>query len=363
MTLVDINDFSRQMVCTYDEEEYSVRDNGAVMRHHRPAKRVRSGDNQWVFGKIVLSNGYLHISNVRIHRIVATAFHGIPPNPQYVVDHIDTNRCNNRPENLRWVTRLENTLINPVTRRKIELICGSIEAFLENPWLLNAYQDDQNFSWMRTVTPEEAQNCKERMTLWASTDKKPNGGFIGEWVYEPIKKPQKTFGRKSRLEMALANFPDANDMPIGACRNVGNTIEEVRTYSGESELVMALTKMCAQNNWRVPSCFPCCPEEISIDALEEYYRNLSVGAVFSYNDSYPKSVVLEFVKTKDSTAILVMCEKEGMKPWSVAEITFENNLFIHTNLGSYFDKVGADKTFCLKQGLEWTGGEVFDDFC
>lgn len=48
---------------------------------------------------------------------IATAFHGEPPSPQYVVDHIDTNCRNNRPENLRWLTRLENALMNPITRK------------------------------------------------------------------------------------------------------------------------------------------------------------------------------------------------------------------------------------------------------
>ncbi|WP_294143305.1 HNH endonuclease signature motif containing protein [uncultured Sanguibacteroides sp.] len=36
--------------------------------------------------------------------------HGI-----YVVDHIDTNRQNNRIENLRWLTKLENVLLNPIS--------------------------------------------------------------------------------------------------------------------------------------------------------------------------------------------------------------------------------------------------------
>ena len=58
-----------------------------------------------------------------------------------------------------------------------------------------------------------------------------------------------------------------------------------------------------------------------------------------------------------------MCKKEGLKPWPVAEITFEDGLFVHTSTGSYFHKDGADKEFCIKQGLEWTGGDTFDDFC
>ncbi|WP_165397035.1 HNH endonuclease signature motif containing protein [Legionella sainthelensi] len=117
---------------------------------------------------------------------IATAFHGEPPSPQYVVDHIDTNCRNNRPENLRWLTRLENALMNPITRKKIEFICGSIEAFLDNPSTLNSYDVERNFAWMRTVTSEEAKNCKERMSLWASSNKKPRGGSWDKWVYESI---------------------------------------------------------------------------------------------------------------------------------------------------------------------------------
>lgn len=48
----------------------------------------------------------MEIASVRVHRIVATAFHGNPPTKEYVVDHIDTNRQNNRPDTL---TRLKSS--------------------------------------------------------------------------------------------------------------------------------------------------------------------------------------------------------------------------------------------------------------
>ena len=101
--MVSIDDYNEVKECDYKEEHYSARDNGAVMRHPREGKRIRKDDNVWTFGKPV-------------HRIVAFAFHGNPPTDQHVVDHIDTNRRNNRPENLRWLTRLENALNNPITR-------------------------------------------------------------------------------------------------------------------------------------------------------------------------------------------------------------------------------------------------------
>lgn len=427
MTTIDLSDFTQEVECTYDVERYSVRDNGAVLRHHRIGKRERRDDGQWTFGKANPSNGYLYLSNVRIHRIVATAFHGVPPNPQYVVDHIDTNRQNNRPENLRWVTRLENALLNPVTRKKIELICGSIDAFLENPRMLNAYQDQRDLSWMRTVTPEEAQNCKERMSLWASSDKKPKGGSLGEWVYEPIKQYERitkpytpsitakpsilffrigqqvvhqkfgigivlqrgkklnaacleikfTIGVKWVLETYVESISgDISDKKSIADNDSANHLHVtdpkfnnsylnpmIYNSSNDNGLVMALTKLCAQHNWRVPTYFPCCPDETGTNPLTAYFQNLKIGAVFSYNDHYPKSTILEFVMIKDDSSILVLCEKEGMKPWSLAEITFENGLFVHSSLGSYFEKNGADKAFCIEQGLEWAGGDTFDDFC
>jgi len=113
MEKISLHDFHREVTCIYNEERYSVRDNGAVLRHSRTGKRLRPADDKWTFGKPNSQNGYMQIGSDRVHRIVATAFHGKPPTPEHVVDHIDTNRQNNRPENLRWLTRLENALLNP----------------------------------------------------------------------------------------------------------------------------------------------------------------------------------------------------------------------------------------------------------
>lgn len=184
-----INVFSDKKVCEYKGRRYYVRDNGAVYRQCQNDGKLRKWDEEWTFGKFDPNTGYMLIGQERVHRIVCTAYHGEPVGERNVADHIDTNRCNNRPENLRWVTKLENTLLNPITRAKIELICGSIEAFLENPSLLYGHESENpNFTWMRAVTKDKSEYSLERWKEWAAKpieERKAKGERKGpgEWIF------------------------------------------------------------------------------------------------------------------------------------------------------------------------------------
>jgi hypothetical protein len=124
-----IDTFEKEVTCEYRGETYQVRDNGAILRKAREGKRKRPKDNFWTFGNVVQSSGYLRFVSEAVHRIVATAFHGEPVAKRNIVDHIDTNRQNNRPENLRWVTKLENILLNPITLNRVLYSYGSIDNF------------------------------------------------------------------------------------------------------------------------------------------------------------------------------------------------------------------------------------------
>lgn len=55
-----------------------------------------------------------------VHILVCTAFHGPRPSPKHQVDHINRDRWDNRPENLRWVTPHENQMNNIAHIRKLE---------------------------------------------------------------------------------------------------------------------------------------------------------------------------------------------------------------------------------------------------
>jgi len=327
--MISFDDFEREIICIHKNERYSVRDNGAVFRYPINSRKPRPNDNKWTFGKLNRNTGYLGIASVFIHRIVATAYHGQPPTKEHVVDHIDTNKQNNRPENLRWVTRLENILLNPITARRIEVVCGSIEEFLADPSKFREKFQEPNYEWMSTVSIQDSQLSKKRLLAWAQSDKQLKGVTLGEWIF-----------------------------------NRGLTKEKIET---EIEFINSLTPNALQKaqNWRTPTYFPCCPNDENNLSITAYFTNLMPGGTFS-NNQYSSYIIENFAYNKDNTSILILCrntENCAIKPYSLAEITLVNNHYIHTNLGSFFQKEGAEKQFIVAQGLEWTGGESFDELC
>lgn len=330
--MVNVNHFEKECDCIYKGEQYSVRDNGAVLRHTPTNKRTRPTDNNWTFGKLNSKTGYLEVASVRIHRIVATAFHGEPPTNEHVVDHIDTNKQNNRPDNLRWLTRFENVLLNPITARRIEIICGSVEAFLANPSQFREKFQNPDYKWMTTVSAEEAQTSKERLLTWAKSDKPLQGGSLGEWIYNRSVPSQITDIVEEELVFINSLTP--------------NAIQKVR-------------------NWKTPSEFPCCPQDNYPNPIADYTANLEVGNVFSRNQ-YTSSIIERFAISNDENTLWIMCksgDENPIKPYSLAEVTYQNNAFVHNSLGTFFEKDGADKQFTLAQGFEWTGVDTIDDYC
>lgn len=318
--------------CNYKNEHYSVRDNGAVLRHSPINKRPRPTDNNWTFGKLNIRTGYLEIASVRIHRIVATAFHGEAPTNEHVVDHIDTNKQNNRPENLRWVTRLENVLLNPITAKRIEIICGSIEAFLANPSMFRDKFQNPDYKWMTTVSAEEAQISKARLLAWAESVKSLQGGSLGIWIFNR-----------------------------GISDQAPDYVEE------ELEFVNSLTPYAVQiaRNWKTPSEFPCCPKTITHTPIADYLSNIKAGKIFSQNQ-YTSSIIEHFAISADKKKLWIMCksgDENPIKPYSLAEITYQNDVFVHNSLGTFFEKDGAEKQFTIVQGLDWTGDDTIDDYC
>jgi hypothetical protein len=162
---------------------------------------------------------------------------------------------------------------------------------------------------------------------WAESDKPLQGGTLGEWIYN-----------RSLSIVQIEELP---------------------------EFTNSLTQNAKQKNWKTPTEFPCCPQDIGTNPIKSYVANLKVERVFSQNQ-YTKSIIESFATSKVENILWIMCkcsEDGAKKPYSLAEISYQNDYFIHNSLGSFFQKDGAEKQFTLVQGLEWTRGDTFDDYC
>lgn len=330
-----LNDFHEVRECEYKGEHYSVRDNGAIMRHPSKSGLVRALDGKWMFGKKDEKTGYMiFASNVRVHIVVATAFYGAHDSTKMVVDHIDTNRCNNRVQNLRWCTRLENALNNPITRKRIEWLCGGdITKFINDPSCLRADSQGADISWMRTVSSEEAKAAYENVMRWAKAKPASVGKGAGK----------ASEGKKDK-----------------------SWIFHAEQYPEELEIISAKSPLSAvQVKWRTPSDFVKCPEVVSEFGLCQYAERLKPGEVFASN-SYCDSIVIEAELSEDKTFIVARTEnatnviKSG---GAVVKIFIKDGRYVHESLGTFFTEEGAQKEYTLALGREWTGGDTFDDFC
>jgi hypothetical protein len=339
-------DFNREITCTYKDERYSVRDNGAVLRHPRENGKVRPTDNQWIFGKPNEKTGYMEIASARVHRIVALAFHGEPPTKEHVVDHIDTNKRNNRPENLRWVTRLENVMLNPITAKRIAYVCGSVENFLANPEKYRDQFPEPNLSWMQAVTVEEAKISLERMLAWAKSDKKSTGASLDKWIFS---------------------------------REIVQTSPDIQPNYIMSKTSYAAQRIVTPDD--KPNEYPSTPQAFEGDPLTTYYESLNEGAVFfrNHNGEY---VVKKSGFSKDRHTLYVITmssyvwrEREDGEyipvpiaeltdkvsyrdlPHSLTRITYEDGLFVHEKV-----ELGFHPTEELEELFaNYTEGEVCSD--
>lgn len=286
--MTDVNtDFKETKECDYKGEHYLVRDNGAVLRNHRQDKKLRKDDDIWTFGKPGVGN-YMYIADARIHIIVATAFHGLPPTLQHIVDHIDTNRHNNRPENLRWLTKFENMILNDITRRKLELICGMpIEEILADISILRNKVLPSNMLWMKTVTTEEAQETKTSLEKWLNTvSTRPYSMRKHKWV--------KLNGR-----WYIPSPEEHNAV----------------TYIGSSHV-------------DDEHSYPCCPKKPSANPLKEYLDNLQPGRICrrtKIKEEQFESRLQKAAISPDGDEIIMITDD-----YEVVYIRYADGIFFHT---------------------------------
>lgn len=346
-----IDEYIFERTCAYKGETYKVRDNGAVCRQPRPEGRLRKDDGKWTFGEKNATNGYMYIGQHRVHIIVATAFLGENDSKVYVVDHIDANRCNNRAENLRWLTRLENALLNEDTCRKITYLCGGdIMKFINNPSCLRELAQDPDISWMRTVTAEEAKAAYARVQ--SMRIQQPRNIHSEQHIENEDLK------RKEQAE-AMEWYRVQNNWRFTAPKQpVYSTPDPVFTKAAYPEIAL-------QKDWKTPTEFLCCPTESTETPLQDYYNNLAIGKLFLQN-RYTKQTVLDFSLIDEGRALIVatkFTDSNAIKHFGLLKVYHSGIQFIHESISTYFEENGVRKYFNIEQGLEWNGPDSIDDYC
>jgi hypothetical protein len=89
--------------------------------------RVKNLINKITFGNLYHCGYYnvsIHNIKYNVHYLICLAFNGKPPGiygSEITVDHIDRNRVNNKPSNLKWATRIEQAT-NTIKVRKVRAI-------------------------------------------------------------------------------------------------------------------------------------------------------------------------------------------------------------------------------------------------
>lgn len=318
-----LNEYKEERECDYKGEYYSVRDNGAVMRHTKEGNKSKKLDNVWTFGKKNELTGYMMFGNEGVHRIVAKAFHADTYDSKLIVDHIDTNRSNNRPENLRCITKLENVLKNPITKKKISYLCGSVENFLKDPAKYRSVlSQHQDVRWMITESKEEANNCRENLERWTQEDGKREGSEerreIGSWIFQKhTSKEEIQFDKNTHTligDSSITEMMYMTDPSVVECR-----------------LKDSLTPLAKQRNWKTYSVFPLCPQTISEKPLEDYRNRLKKNSVFSRNIYSISKVYGAIFCQKESSIIVGTYFPSPINDYkfALAKITFEDGYFIH----------------------------------
>lgn len=317
-----IDEYENEKEVEFDGYKYLVRDNGAVYRKHKPGQRKSSGDETWTFGRLEKSSRYLYIGSHAIHRIIAFAFLGASPSDIHVVDHIDMNRSNNHVVNLRWITRLDNVIRHPITRKQIIKAYGSLDEFFENP---NAVKKlDREIDWLRTVSKEEAINSREQLSKWAESDGYPSKGNLIHRVY---------------------GTPTVSAPPTEPTQDI-----------------QSLTPLAVQRGWKTPAEFLSCPSVLRPDSLAEYADKLCPGSIFS-RDRYKESTVVMAELGAGLISVLVNFQEENaIKPWAVSKVTLAEGKFIHEAIGTFFELNGAKKAYYQLLNIPFSG-ESIDDYC
>lgn len=146
-------------------------------------------------GRIIVpsinQDGYYHLKlckngstiTKRVHQIVAQAFVEKPKDyniKKYEVNHIDYNRLNNTPENLEWVTHLDNIKHSSIHNRyKIRDFSGENNPNYGNHILSNYYKNNPEIAKIKLGRPKQQNGRAVKIAMY---DKNMNYIDTFDWI-------------------------------------------------------------------------------------------------------------------------------------------------------------------------------------
>ena len=144
-------------------EKYKISNKGNIISYSKCKLGVKLSGTLRKEGYIVVlltMDGKLQ--STRINRLVASHFIE-NPNNYNIVDHIDGNRCNNRVENLRWVSANQNSINSQVSSLNTSGIKGvSFINGKNKPWRASWVQNGK-YTHRHFTTQDEASNYRLKM--------------------------------------------------------------------------------------------------------------------------------------------------------------------------------------------------------
>ena len=195
----------------------------------------------------------------------------------------------------------------------------------------------------------------KRWKEWAAKPKeerKPKGEGVGEWIYDEEKPAPKPSNRPHYVG------------PYNSWAEHKAAVEEMNMRQQELDygLKDSLTPGAKQLDWKTPTEFPQIPQEITATPLQDYLARLPKGAIYTRN-RWGESPVYDAAMSEDGSHLAVLTGISGVTHYALSEVTFENGFFVHKSIRTFFTEEGAQKYFTESRGLEWTGGDVMEDYC
>lgn len=165
--------------------------------------RVKSLKTNIILKNIKDNRGYLRVCLHRklkqVHRLVGSTF---IPNPESKpqIDHINTDRTDNRVENLRWVTAKENHN-NPLSRKHHSEVKGCRASMWgrkgkDNPSSHSVFQFDNNYNLINrfdSIRDAESALNTSNISACCRGKQKTAGGYKWGYVEDYERIPFKVF--------------------------------------------------------------------------------------------------------------------------------------------------------------------------